>query len=198
VTALEPDEFAGLDIDDAEQLAAVSDDDLAAALDWLHERNPLAGYCTPVTRPRKPRAIGRRVDDVKYRPAAPYPQTVRTPVDDTTPIANTYAIALDALRAHPSHTDALAAALDAVRAWRHMQPHSAALDCAPLDAVLDAALGSGTPQQPLDRPTSLQDAVARHRAVLDARRAAFDALRMVWDQIEAAALREMNRQMSRG
>ena len=58
------DDFVDLDEDDAEQLAALSDDDLAAALDWLHEKDPLAGYCTPVTRQRKPAAIGRTVVDL--------------------------------------------------------------------------------------------------------------------------------------
>ncbi|MFF7171119.1 hypothetical protein [Streptomyces pseudovenezuelae] len=54
----------GLDPEDAEQLAALSDDDLAAAVDWLHERSPLDGYGTPVTRPRKPDAKGRRMEDL--------------------------------------------------------------------------------------------------------------------------------------
>ncbi|MCX4969376.1 hypothetical protein OHA98_41865 [Streptomyces sp. NBC_00654] len=60
----EPDEFDDLDEADVEQLADLSDDDLAAALDWLYEKNPLAGYCTPVTRRRKPDAIGRSVVDL--------------------------------------------------------------------------------------------------------------------------------------
>ncbi|MFI1467620.1 hypothetical protein [Streptomyces wuyuanensis] len=53
-----------LDPDDVEQLAELSNDALAAALDWLHEKDPLAGYDTPVTRRRKPNAIGRSVHDV--------------------------------------------------------------------------------------------------------------------------------------
>ncbi|CAL9593568.1 hypothetical protein SUDANB1_05274 [Streptomyces sp. enrichment culture] len=42
----------------------LTDDELAVAIEWLHGRNPLAGYATPVTRARKPNAVGRRVDDV--------------------------------------------------------------------------------------------------------------------------------------
>ncbi|MCX5562748.1 hypothetical protein [Streptomyces sp. NBC_00038] len=59
-------DVADLDLDpeDVEQLAELTDEDLAAALDWLHERNPLDGYGTPVTRPRKPNAAGRRMEDL--------------------------------------------------------------------------------------------------------------------------------------
>ncbi|RRQ79380.1 hypothetical protein CQW39_09550 [Streptomyces griseofuscus] len=53
------------DEDDAEQLAALSDDDLAAALDSLYGHDPLAGYATPATRRRKPDAVGRAVEDVR-------------------------------------------------------------------------------------------------------------------------------------
>ncbi|WP_405991074.1 hypothetical protein [Streptomyces sp. NBC_00986] len=58
----EPDDLAGLDPDDVESLAELSDDELAAALDWLYGPDPLAGECTPVTRRRKPR--GRRIDNL--------------------------------------------------------------------------------------------------------------------------------------
>ena len=64
----EPDEFGDLDLDDVEQLAALSDEDLAAAIEALHDpqpaEDPLAYYATPATRRRKPRATGRRVVDL--------------------------------------------------------------------------------------------------------------------------------------
>ncbi|MFF9088618.1 hypothetical protein ACF1BE_19740 [Streptomyces sp. NPDC014991] len=64
MSTFDHDDLADLDADDVEQLAALSDDELADALDCLYERNPLTGYSTPVTRPSKPRAIGRRVVDL--------------------------------------------------------------------------------------------------------------------------------------
>lgn len=56
----EPDE------PDADEAADdLTDEELAAALEWLHgPRNPLAGYDTPVTRRRKPDATGRDMHDV--------------------------------------------------------------------------------------------------------------------------------------
>ena len=58
------DELAGLDADDVEQLAELSDDELAAALDWLYGRDPLAREGTPVTRRRKPQSRGRSITDL--------------------------------------------------------------------------------------------------------------------------------------
>ncbi|MEV6836795.1 hypothetical protein AB0N17_20185 [Streptomyces sp. NPDC051133] len=62
--AFDHDDLADLDPDDAEQLAELSDDELAAALDDLYGNDPLAGYPTPATRRRKPDAIGRRLVDL--------------------------------------------------------------------------------------------------------------------------------------
>ncbi|MDV6290298.1 hypothetical protein R2F25_30275 [Streptomyces sp. UP1A-1] len=187
----EPDEYDAV---------GLTDDELAAAIEWLHGgRDPLAFYPTPVTRRRKPNAVGRTVTDVRYQPrTAPYPQTVRNTVDSTTrnPIAGMYQAALDALRSHPNYADAMAAALDAVRAWRHQQPHTAAVDFAPLDAVLDAAaLSADVPLPQHERPASLSEAVVAHRAVMEARRQALAAVRLVWDGIEAAAIREIDRHL---
>ncbi|MFG2468700.1 hypothetical protein ACGFXB_25040 [Streptomyces canus] len=63
VADLDLDEYDEPTLDDAaDELTA---DDHDAALEWLHgPRNPLAGYPTPVTRPCKPDATGRAVDDV--------------------------------------------------------------------------------------------------------------------------------------
>ena len=191
----DPDDLDDLDPDGVEPNDELSDEDLADALDWLYEKDPLAGYCTPATRRRKPYAIGRPLVDVRYRPShTRYPQTVSNPVantsdpHETTPVA--FQAALDVLRAHPNQADALAAALDAIRAWRHLQPHTAAVEFAPLDAVLDAAaLGSDVLPLPTSRPTSLQEAVETHREVIAARARAFEALRLVWDRIEAASIR---------
>ncbi|MEV5911091.1 hypothetical protein AB0M00_19585 [Streptomyces chartreusis] len=108
----------------------------------------------------------------------------------------TYETALDVLTAHPHEADAFAAALDAIRAWRHLQPHSAAVDLAPLDAILDAAaVADDVPLRPGDRPTSLPEACAAHRVVIDARRAALNATQLVWDRIEAASIRAIDRHM---
>ncbi|MGW1587294.1 hypothetical protein [Streptomyces sp. NPDC002386] len=63
-TEFDHDDLADLDGDDVEQLAVLSDEDLAAALDELYDRNPLAFYATPVTRRCKPYAYGRAVVDV--------------------------------------------------------------------------------------------------------------------------------------
>lgn len=62
---LEPEDLESEDDEPAgEWPGGLTDDELVAAIEWLHGRNPLAGYATPVTRPRKPNAVGRRVDDV--------------------------------------------------------------------------------------------------------------------------------------
>jgi hypothetical protein len=58
------DDLADLDEADVEQLEGFTDEELAAALDALYGNDPLAGYDTPVTRRRKPNAIGRTVHDV--------------------------------------------------------------------------------------------------------------------------------------
>jgi hypothetical protein len=56
------DEYDEPLLDDA--VRELTGDELAAALDWLHERDPLAFYPTPVTRRSKPHAYGRQVVDV--------------------------------------------------------------------------------------------------------------------------------------
>lgn len=51
------------DLDDA--VDELTGEELAEALDELHgPTNPIAGYATPVTRRRKPYAIGRPVHDL--------------------------------------------------------------------------------------------------------------------------------------
>lgn len=92
--------------------------------------------------------------------------------------------------AQHDRANALAAALDAVRMWRMTQP--AGPEFGPLDAVLDAvAVGDDVPLLRL-QATTLPEAVAGHRAVLDARKRAFDALALVWDQVEAASMRAID------
>lgn len=49
-------------LDDA--VRELTDDELAAAVEWLYRRDPLAFYPTPVTRRCKPAACGRQVVDV--------------------------------------------------------------------------------------------------------------------------------------
>lgn len=61
--------MSAADLDDGDPTlddwaGGLTDDELVAAIEWLHRRNPLAGYPTPVTRPCKPNAAGRHVDDV--------------------------------------------------------------------------------------------------------------------------------------
>ncbi|WP_330349733.1 hypothetical protein [Streptomyces sp. NBC_00582] len=59
----EPDDPDEATLDDAAD--DLTDEELAAALEWLHgPRNPLAGYATPATRPRKPAATGRGMHNV--------------------------------------------------------------------------------------------------------------------------------------
>lgn len=92
--------------------------------------------------------------------------------------------------AQHDRANSLAAALDAVRAWRLTQPNSAEL--APLDAVLDAvAVGDDVPLLRL-QATTLPEAVAAHREVMQARTRALDAVRLVWDQVEAASMRTID------
>jgi hypothetical protein len=60
----EPDDLDGLGESDAEALGDLDEQQLELALAWLHEKNPLAGYGTPVTRRHKPNATGRAMHDV--------------------------------------------------------------------------------------------------------------------------------------
>ena len=67
-----------------------------------------------------------------------------------------------------------------------------------LDAILDALVGDvASPAQRLQQPTNLQEAVAAYRTVMRERRKALAATGVVWDQIEAAAIREIDRHMTR-
>jgi hypothetical protein len=123
-------------------------------------------------------------------------------VDTTTshhgPTPEAYEAACTALWAHRDRADALSAALASIRAWRHLLPHRDVAELGPLDAILDSiALDSDVPLRRIARPTNLPEAVAAHRAVMDARRQAIAATRLVWDQIEAAAIRDINRYMPR-
>ncbi|MCT9145374.1 hypothetical protein [Streptomyces violarus] len=98
-----------------------------------------------------------------------------------------------ALWAQHDRANTLAAALDAVRAWRLTQPGGA--EFAPLDAILDAAaLGDDAPLLRL-QATTPQEAVAGLRAVMQARARALDAARLVWDQVEAAQLRTIDERL---
>ncbi|MFI9600356.1 hypothetical protein ACIHCX_10825 [Streptomyces sp. NPDC052043] len=103
------------------------------------------------------------------------------------PTPDAYEAACAALWAHRDRADALAAAFDSIRAWRHLQPHGDAVDFAPLDAILDAAaVGGDVPLQQLKRPATAAEAAEAHRVLMNARAQAFEAQRLVWDQIEAA------------
>ncbi|MFG2468701.1 hypothetical protein ACGFXB_25045 [Streptomyces canus] len=124
--------------------------------------------------------------------------TVDNTTTSTGPTQWSYDQACRALWAHRDNAAVLADALSNIRAWRHLQPHGAA-DFGPLDAILDAlALDDTVPLLQIEQPTSLQEAVAAYRTVMGARRQAAAAARLVWDQIEAAAIREMDRHISRG
>jgi hypothetical protein len=123
-------------------------------------------------------------------------------VDNTTtstgPTQWAYDQACRALWTHRDNAAVLANALANIRAWRHLQPHRAA-DFAPLDAILDAlALDESVPLLQIEQPTSLPEAVAAYRTVMAGRQQALTATALVWDQIEAAAIREMDRHMPRG
>ncbi|MCX5562747.1 hypothetical protein [Streptomyces sp. NBC_00038] len=112
------------------------------------------------------------------------------------PTQEAYDAACAALWAHRDRANALEAALDAIRVWRHGVPTIHPAEFAGLDAVLDAAVdGVATPLQRLRPPSSLQEAVAAHRAVMRERNTSLAATRVVWDQIEAAALRDIDRHM---
>ncbi|MFM9637630.1 hypothetical protein [Streptomyces turgidiscabies] len=92
--------------------------------------------------------------------------------------------------------EALRGALDAVRAWRHQQPHTGASRYLELDAILDrAALGQIERQLDQDAPTSLPEAVAAHHRIMAARRRALEDARRVWDAAEAEAIRQIARFM---
>ncbi|OUC97831.1 hypothetical protein CA983_29965 [Streptomyces swartbergensis] len=92
--------------------------------------------------------------------------------------------------------DALRAALEEVRTWRHRQPHTEATRYLELDAILDrAALGQIKRQLDQDAPTSLPEAVAAHHRIMAARRRALADARRIWDTAEAEAIREIARFM---
>ncbi|MFI6465698.1 hypothetical protein [Streptomyces sp. NPDC050538] len=92
--------------------------------------------------------------------------------------------------------DALRAALDEVRTWRHRQPHTGAIRYVELDAILDrAALGQITRQLDQDAPTSLPEAVTVHHRIMAARRRTLEDTRRVWDAAEADAIRQIARFM---
>ncbi|MFD3714290.1 hypothetical protein [Streptomyces sp. NPDC058677] len=124
-------------------------------------------------------------------------------MDNTTtsksPTPEAYQAACDALWAHRDRANALEAGLDAIRAWRHTMRPVHPTEFAGLDAILDALVGDvASPARRLQQPTSLQEAVAAYRDVMRERRTALAATRVVWDQIEAAAIREIDRQMPHG
>lgn len=50
----------------------------------------------------------------------------------------------------------------------------------------------------IGEPTSLPEAVTAYREVMHARRRSLAAARLVWDQIEAAAIRGIDRNMPHG
>lgn len=115
------------------------------------------------------------------------------------PTPDAYDAACRALWAHRDRADALAAALDSIRVWRHTQPHTDPAAFAGLDAVLNAAILDGAaPLLLIQRPESLPEAVTAYRQVLRARQQALAATRLVWDQVEAAAIREIDRHLPRG
>ncbi|MFI1467621.1 hypothetical protein [Streptomyces wuyuanensis] len=114
-------------------------------------------------------------------------------MDNTTapnrPNRQTLTTANAALWAEHDRANALAALFEDIRAWRHLQPHGDAADFAPLDAILDAvALGGDAPLLHL-QPADAAEACDVHRQLMEARARAFEAHRLVWDQIEAASIR---------
>lgn len=101
-----------------------------------------------------------------------------------------------ALWVQRDRADRLAAALDDIRAWRRLQPHTAGPEFGPLDAILDAVSVDEAAALPvISEPTSLQEAVTAYREVMNARRRHLAASRLVWDQIEAAAIRQIDRRL---
>lgn len=114
----------------------------------------------------------------------------------TSPTPEAYQAACDALWAHRDRANAYEAGLDAIRAWRHSMPTGGTGEFAGLDAILDSLAGdAASAVRRLQRPTSLQQAVTVHREVMRERRVALAAVRAVWDHIEAAAIREIDRHM---
>lgn len=115
------------------------------------------------------------------------------------PTQDAYNAACTALWAHRDRADRLAAALADIRAWRHLQPHTSGPEFGPLDAILDAVTVDEAAALPvIAEPTSLPEAVTAHREVMNARRRSLAAARLVWDQIEAAAIRGIDRHMPHG
>lgn len=93
-------------------------------------------------------------------------------------------------------TAPLHAALDAIRMWRHRQPHTEARRFAELDAILDAAaLGRIECALDLPEPTSLPEAVDAHHAVMNLRRRILADAGRAWDLVEANAMRQIARFM---
>lgn len=106
------------------------------------------------------------------------------------PIRQTLTTANAATWAQHDRATVLAALVEDIRAWRHLQSQGDAVDLAPLDAILDAAaLGDDAPLLRLQQSANTAEACDAHRAVIDARARAFEAHRLVWDQIEAASIR---------
>lgn len=117
----------------------------------------------------------------------------------TGPTQDAYNAACAALWAHRDRADRLAAALDEIRAWRHLQAHTAGPELTPLDAILDAVSVDEAAALPvISEPTSLQEAVTAYREVMNARRRTLAASRLVWDQIEQSAIRMIDRHMPHG
>lgn len=89
-------------------------------------------------------------------------------------------------------TGHLVDALEAVREWRHRQPHHDAARYAELDAILDAAaIGEIEARVAGDEPASLHEAVEAHHALIHTRRRAFEDARRAWDQVEHDAMRRI-------
>ncbi|MFE0533806.1 hypothetical protein ACFW20_07130 [Streptomyces nigra] len=112
--------------------------------------------------------------------------------------AHTYAGRCLLATLYPSiELEALRAALEEVRSWRHRQPHTEATRYLELDAILDrAALGQIKRQLDQDdAAASLPEAVAAHHRIMAARRRALADARRVWDAAEAEAIREIARFM---
>ncbi|MFF7171118.1 hypothetical protein [Streptomyces pseudovenezuelae] len=108
----------------------------------------------------------------------------------TRPNRQTLTTANAATWAQHDRANSLAALFEAIRAWRLMQPHTDAVEFAPLDAILDAvALGGSAALLRLQQPANVTEACEAHREVMAARARAFEALRLVWDQIENASIR---------
>lgn len=110
-----------------------------------------------------------------------------------------YEQACNALHRHRDRADMLTHTIGAILAWRHLQPHPEAMHLAPLDAILDAlSLDVAYARHDQMQPATLPEAVAAHREVMNARARSLEALRLAWDQIEAAAIRDIDRQMPEG